>query len=183
MANYTGTIDLSSSDAFAAFSPASYAFTLADNGVVTLPLAAVVYAAGNQTVTAAHGLHTGISAPIAVSTGPFAGLRRPARRDVRARLADGRTGTPDTQVANTAFDITVLAVDSYWNPVSAADAVTISSSDPLAILPPDANLVAGSATFSVALQASAATITATASATGPRLQTRAAQCRSTTPPP
>ena len=33
VANYTGTVDLSSSDAFAAFSPATYTFTLADNGV------------------------------------------------------------------------------------------------------------------------------------------------------
>ncbi len=162
VANYTGTVQLTSSDIYATFSPASYAFTLADNGRVTLPGSVTIVAAGSQTVTVAHGLKAGTTGPIAVNAAPFARLQvlLPGETSVPGSLT-GRTGIPATQAANVAFDVTVNAVDAYWNPVTATDTVTISSSDPFAVLPSDAALVGGTGAFTVTLQSPGKTITAT----------------------
>src|SRR5207253_9901204 len=64
----------------------------------------------------------------------------------------GKSGTPTTQTAGAAFNLTVNAVDAYWNNVSATDTVGITSSDANAVLPSNAALAAGSATFSVTLK-------------------------------
>ena len=50
--------------------------------------------------------------------------------------------------------MTVNATDAYWNPVPASDTVAITSSDPLALLPPNAPLVGGTATYAVTLESS-----------------------------
>jgi VCBS repeat-containing protein len=74
----------------------------------------------------------------------------------------GKTGTPDPQVVNTPFSVTVNAVDAYWNVVPAADTVGITSSDALANLPPDAALAGGTGVFSVTFQTGGlTTVTAT----------------------
>src|SRR5207247_367604 len=74
----------------------------------------------------------------------------------------GKTGTPTTQTAGAAFNVTVKAVDAYWNNVSATDTVAITTSDANAGLPSNAALAAGSATFSVTLKsAGSRTVTAT----------------------
>jgi len=74
----------------------------------------------------------------------------------------GKTGTPTEQAATVPFNITVNAVDQYWNVVPANDTITITSSDTLATLPPDAAVFNGTATFSVTLNSSGDfTITAT----------------------
>ena len=58
--------------------------------------------------------------------------------------------------------MTVKAVDAYWNVVSSTDTVGITSSDPDAVLPANAALVAGSGSFSVTLETpGSSTVTAT----------------------
>ena len=74
----------------------------------------------------------------------------------------GKTGTPSAQAAGSAFSVTVNAVDTNWNVVSASDTVGITSSDANATLPSNAPLVAGTGTFSVTLKTSGnQTLTAT----------------------
>ena len=62
----------------------------------------------------------------------------------------GKTGTASTQTYALAFNVTVNAVDAYWNLVnSVTHTVAITSSDPAATLPANAALVAGTGTFAV----------------------------------
>ncbi len=77
--------------------------------------------------------------------------------------ATGKTGTPDSQLQFTSFNITVNAVSDDWVLMAdVTDTVTFSSSDPIALLPLDTPLVNGSATVEVALDtAGTHTITAT----------------------
>lgn len=64
----------------------------------------------------------------------------------------GKLGTPLTQTQGVAFNVTVNAVDEFWNLVATAtDTVNITSSDPGAVLPPAAALSGGTRTFSVIL--------------------------------
>src|SRR5206468_9107514 len=73
----------------------------------------------------------------------------------------GKTGTPASQTAGTAFNVIVNAVDSNWNVVNTNDTVAITSSDPNAALPVNAALISGSKTLSVTLKtAGTATVTA-----------------------
>ena len=78
----------------------------------------------------------------------------------------GKAGTPTSQAAGIAFNVTVNAVDEGWNLVTTAtDTVTITSSDGSAVLPPPAALVSGTQVFSVALSTpSNQTLTATIAA-------------------
>lgn len=74
----------------------------------------------------------------------------------------GKTGSPDAQSAGTAFNVTVNAVDQYWNILSSTNTVGITSSDANATLPANAALVAGTKTFSVILNTvGSKTVTAT----------------------
>ena len=74
----------------------------------------------------------------------------------------GKTGTPDPQTVGVPFNITVNAVDSLWNRVSATDTIAITSSDATATLPADAALGNRTRTFSVTLNtAGSFTVTAT----------------------
>ena len=73
----------------------------------------------------------------------------------------GKTGTPDAQSVGVPFNITVNAVDSFWNVVKSTDTITITSSDSTATLPADAALVSGTKTFAVTFN-SADTFTVTA---------------------
>ncbi|MDI6747879.1 MAG: hypothetical protein QMD17_12120 [Rhodocyclaceae bacterium] len=79
--------------------------------------------------------------------------------------ASGKTGTPTTQTPGTAFNVTVNAVDEFWNLVATAtDSITLTSSDPAAVLPAAAALVSGTRVFPVTLHTSPSqTITANAS--------------------
>ena len=79
----------------------------------------------------------------------------------------GKTGTPNTEYVNGAFNVTVNAVDQFFNLVNTVgDTVQISSNDAKAKLPSNAALVAGTGTFSVTLETvsyNPATTTITAS--------------------
>ena len=161
--SYVGTINFSSTDPHAAFTSPSYAFTIADHGQVTLTGGATLMVAGTHTVSVADGAITGTSASITVDAGPFTQLQVLVPGETAdAGSVTGKTGTPLSQTANTPFNVTVNAVDAYWNVISATDTVAITSSDPFAVLPPSAALVAGSGTFSVNPQSGGATtVTAT----------------------
>jgi hypothetical protein len=76
----------------------------------------------------------------------------------------GKTGTPDAQAVNLPFNVTVNAVDQYWNVVPSSDEIAITSSDAAATLPANATLVGGTKTFSVTFGSSSPpnfTVTAT----------------------
>ena len=89
----------------------------------------------------------------------------------------GKTGTPNAQIAGTAFNVTVNAVDANWNLISTNDTVKITSSDANATLPANAALVGGTKSFSVTLRtvgsstitASDVTHTAIAASTSPAI--------------
>src|SRR5260370_19161357 len=64
--------------------------------------------------------------------------------------ASGKTGTPTAQSAGSGYSVTVNGVDLDWNLVSTAiDTVAITTSDPNAVPPANAVLVAGTKTLSV----------------------------------
>ena len=76
----------------------------------------------------------------------------------------GKTGTPTSRTSGVAFNVTVNAVDAFWNvvPTAPANTIAISSSDGVAILPSNATLSSGTRNFSVTLKTvGSATVTAT----------------------
>ena len=65
----------------------------------------------------------------------------------------GKTGTPAGQFTNQSFVVTVNAVDANWNlaPYNSDHTIHITSNDGLALLPADADLTGGTATFTLTL--------------------------------
>jgi hypothetical protein len=62
--------------------------------------------------------------------------------------ADGKDGTPNPQMAGTAFPVTIRAVDEFWNVVSGiGDRVALTSTDEFAGLPAETTLVSGQLVF------------------------------------
>src|SRR5205814_792389 len=112
----------------------------------------------------ASGLTTATSDNIVVSPAAFAKLQLLVPGETAApATASGKTGTPTASTAATAFNITVNAVDNFWNVVnSITDTVDIASTDANATLPADAALVSGTRTLSVTFKtAGTRTFTAT----------------------
>ena len=65
-----------------------------------------------------------------------------------APASSGRSGSPTAQTAGTAFNVTVNAVDQFWNLKNAVtDTVHLTSNDPNPTLAADAALVAGTKTM------------------------------------
>jgi hypothetical protein len=74
----------------------------------------------------------------------------------------GKTGMLTPQTVGTSFNVTVNAVDEFWNIIPSSDTINITSSDPTATLPADAALVSGTKTFAVTFNsADNFTVTAT----------------------
>src|SRR5438552_3960098 len=112
----------------------------------------------------ATGLTAATSGSIVVSPAAFAKLQLLVPGETAApATASGKTGTPTASTAATAFNITVNAVDNFWNVVnSITDTVDLSSTDANATLPADAALVSGTRTLSVTFKtAGSQTLTAT----------------------
>ncbi|NJN83115.1 MAG: hypothetical protein HC802_13065, partial [Caldilineaceae bacterium] len=80
----------------------------------------------------------------------------------------GKSGTPDNQIADILFAVTVNAVDDFWNVVnSVVDTVSITTTDAFATVPLAQPLVAGTRNFSMSLAtATTSIITATDVANG-----------------
>src|SRR5204863_2459260 len=76
--------------------------------------------------------------------------------------ASGKSGTPTASTAGVAFNVTVNAVDAFWNSVNTiTDTVGITSSDSSANLPANVALISGTQTLSVTFKtAGSQTLTA-----------------------
>ena len=148
--------------------PTGVNFTDNLNGTATLAGTATV--AGNYplTITASNGVGPAVQQMFALSVTPgtFAQLQLLLPGETAAPgTASGKTGTPNIENVNGAFNVTVNAVDANWNLVNAAtDTVQITSNDAKAILPANAALVGGTGAFNVTLETpqnpAATTITA-----------------------
>ncbi len=147
----TDTVGITSSDANAAL-PADSALVAG-----TQTFSVTMKTAGSRTVTASDvsdGSNTANTSPsVTVNVGTFVKMQLLVPGEIAAPgSATGKTGTPNTQVAGTAFNVTANAVDANWNIVSSTHTVGITSSDSNAILPANAALSAGTKTFSVTLK-------------------------------
>jgi hypothetical protein len=80
----------------------------------------------------------------------------------------GKSGAPSQEKAGVPFNVTVYAVDAYWNTVTAASTVTMTSTDINAVITPTQKATTnGQASFSVQLETvSGGTQTVSAGATG-----------------
>jgi hypothetical protein len=144
-------IVLSSSDAFADMVPE----TTLVNGELILPI--TLFQAGSQTVSISDFDSTGIdpdtSSTVEVLAGPYSRLLILAPGEELAPGSEnGRIGAATDQSITFAFTITIYSTDAWWNPVTGVgDLIRITSSDPLAQLPPDTALVNGQIDLSIRL--------------------------------
>jgi hypothetical protein len=126
-----------------------------DNGEITIPVTA--YRAGLQSFTAtdldSSGVADGVSREIEVQAGAYEKILLLAPGEELAPGAEnGRSGEATDQSINFAFTVTVLATDSWWNPIGGiSDQVELSSSDALAQLPAPATMLDGRANLAVRL--------------------------------
>jgi predicted RNA-binding protein with TRAM domain len=97
--------------------------------------------------------HVGTSNSFEVQPGSYAGLQvlLPGQTP-QGGTGDGVEGTPDDQNAGSVFNLTIRAVDQFWNRVPGVNShISLSSSDPFAGLPADTLLNNGELTFPAAL--------------------------------
>jgi hypothetical protein len=145
------SIALGSSDAFAGM-PARTRLT---GGQALIP--ATLYRTGSQRIWASDitqpAMRPDTSSAVLVNGGPFARVLVLAPGEFPAPgTPSGRGGAATDQSINYAFNVTVLATDTWWNPVGGVShVVRITSDDPLATLPPDQALVDGQAEMPVRL--------------------------------
>jgi plastocyanin len=118
LSSYVGTVTFASSDPFPAVLPASYTFTLADQGTHIFSSGGTVFTAGQQTLTVQD-----------TGTGSISGT---ASLTVGAAPANHLVITaPTTAVSGTAFDVAVTALDAYGNvDTNYLGTVTWSTNDP-----------------------------------------------------
>jgi hypothetical protein len=171
-------IALSSTDLFADM-PAE---TLLTNGQLLLPV--TLYRAGNQTITASDldspdSITPHTSSSVLVLGGPFARVLVLAPGEVLAPgTENGRTGTATDQSITYAFTLTILATDSWWNPVTGvADVVHITCTDPMAELPPDTPLEDGIAYLTIRLSTGGYQQITVSNVTQPTMPTSTTQVR------
>ncbi len=144
-------VALSSSDAFATM-PAETTLT---NGELILPV--TLYKAGHQTISGSDVDSVSIvphtSSAVLVLSGPYARVLLLAPGESLAPgTANGRAGTATDQSINFAFTVSVYATDNWWNPVtSVSDVIRVTTSDPMAELPPDTPLADGHVALNVRL--------------------------------
>jgi len=142
--NYAGDAVIVPNTGAGSVSPELITFT---NGVWTGPMT-FKGAGGSVSFTVSDFSappHTGTSNSFVVQPGPLAGLEVLVPGETaRGGTADGREGTPSGQTAGTAFQLTVRAVDAYWNLVNtASDSIALGSTDGFANMPAHAKLVNG----------------------------------------
>ena len=125
---YRGTVKLAADDNQATFAPATYTFTAANAGTVTLPGAVTLRTAGRRIIgvsDAATPAIGGIQSGILVTPGP-----------TRQLTVAGLTGNV---VAGVPGDLTVAAADQFGNPTPGyTGTVAFTSSDPQATFAPAA---------------------------------------------
>ncbi len=149
---YRGTVNLSSTDPNAVFSPSSYTFNAADAG--SHSFSATLKTAGAQSINASDTTNNVTGTETGITVQPAAAYSLTV------------TGFPANPTAGTAYNVTVTAYDSYNNVATGyAGTVNLSSSDPNALFSPSSFAFsaadAGTHTFSVTLKtAGAQSITA-----------------------
>ena len=142
--NYAGDVNLAANTGAGSISPERVTFT---SGTWTGPI--TFKGAGNNVLFTASDFaappHTGASNAFIVNPGPLAGLQVLLPGETASSgEADGRFGTPTVQSAGNAFNLTVRAVDAYWNLVPGINhRVAFASSDSFAIMPADTTLSDG----------------------------------------
>lgn len=95
--------------------------------------------------------HIGTSNTFEVLAGPYAGLQVlfPGQTP-QGGTSSGFSGQPTDQAAGATFDLTVRAVDAYWNRVpGATPTVSFESTDAFADIPADTTLANGSLVFPI----------------------------------
>jgi hypothetical protein len=159
VAGYSGDVQLKETTSFGDGSTVPATITLT-NGTWTGSLAALRADETNINrgnvnfyawLSAAPGKN-GTSDPFVVHPGPFTRLQvlAPGENPLPGSPS-GKSGTPASQGAGHAFTASVWATDNYWNPVSSADAVRLTSSDAAANTPVSGSLSNGRASLSVTL--------------------------------
>src|SRR5439155_1679115 len=166
----TSNVTLSSSDSNAAITD--------DNGATaghltlvagTRTLSSLTFkTAGTRTITAtdaAGTLTANTSSSVTVNAAAYVKVQLLVPGETAAAgTATGKTGTPTDQIAGTAFNVTVNAVDANWNLVSSAPANTIgiTTTDANDTNPANATLASGTRTFAVTFKTAGSwTVTAT----------------------
>jgi hypothetical protein len=98
-----------------------------------------------------------------ITAGSFAKLQLLMPGETAAPgTGSGKTGSPLSQTAGSVFNVTVNAVDAWWNVISTNDTVALTTTDTNAILPGNAALVAGTKTLSLTFRtAGSHTVTVT----------------------
>ena len=157
---FTGTVSISSTGSLSAGSGTTVAFT---SGVLASHTVRISNT-GTFNITATETLSTNLGVSNDFLVVPRLQILVPGETAAPG-TASGKTGTPSTQTPGTAFNVTVNAVDEFWNLVATAtDTITLTSSDGAAVLPAAAALVSGTRVFSVTLNTPPSqTVTANAS--------------------
>jgi hypothetical protein len=150
--SYSGRVSLSASSGAGTVLPSS--IMLSDGvwrGAVVLTRAQG--SVDLRVVDSATPAHSGTSEQFPVSAGVFSKVQILAPGMVaRAGIAPGYIGHPESQSSGIPFQVTISAVDAYWNVVtSVTDSFAVVSSDPMASLPDPAVFVNGTRTRSVTL--------------------------------
>jgi hypothetical protein len=147
----TDSVALQCSDPFAVM-PAETTLTA---GQVLVPVR--IFRSGPQHISVSDALQPAItpatSANVTIVGGAFARVLvlAPGESDAPGTVT-GRSGTPTDQSINYSFSCSILACDTWWNPVGGvSDVVHLSSGDPLAQVGPDVAMANGQASISVKL--------------------------------
>ena len=126
-------------------------------GITNSKQSAAILATNFSVVTSLDTTAANPMGPVTIVPGAFVGLQLV----VPGMTAQGGTScgysacppTASVETAGTAFSATLNAVDQYGNKVTTVtDTFTLASNDPLAVLPADAPLVAGTKTFNITLK-------------------------------
>ena len=114
-----------------------------------------LHKSGPQTITVTDldaPIASDTSSPVTIVGGPFARVLILAPGEfVAPGTATGRAGSATDQSINYAFTVTVLATDSWWNPVGGVSDVVRVTCSKDAQLPPDTPLANGRADLAVRL--------------------------------
>ena len=122
-------------------------------GIATFTNLAHPYATNIALTFSSGSLTATNSGTISVSPGAMSRLQILAPGETAAPgTTTGKTGTANAQTAGTAFNVTVNAVDGWWNLVNTNHTIAITASDPNATLPTNAPLVGGTKAFSVTMK-------------------------------
>ncbi|UCF04097.1 MAG: hypothetical protein JSV33_09075 [bacterium] len=152
--DYFGDAILSANTGAGSISPEAISFT---NGVWTGDMvfkgagAAVSFTCSDYSTPP----HTGTSNSFQVQPGPFTGMQVLLPGQIpQGGTESGYSGEPMSQNAGSSFNVTVRAVDAFWNRVPGInDRIALSSTDLFAAMPAETTLANGEISFPVTLYA------------------------------